>query len=162
MLLYSMSIRREAFNPAFPPLNPHVLERILSSGFKSNSLFYSHIFLGKILFLIHFPTFITLFTHHFCLSGLVLLLIRASRGWASRGRREGGWRFNRTKQITKCLSNERVCLKLPTLMGLSAKLWFAPVKKKNSPNFTVKILRSILMVLKRLLHNLFMFKELYC
>lgn len=118
----------------------------------------------RYFFLIHFPTFITLLTHHFCLLGLVLLLIRASHGWASRGRQESSWCFNRTRQITKCLSNEYVCLKLPTLMGLSAKLWFALVKKKKkkSPNFTVKILRSILMVLKRLLHNLFMFKELYC
>ena len=33
----TVSIRREVFNPAFPPLNPYVLERILSSGFKSNS-----------------------------------------------------------------------------------------------------------------------------
>lgn len=135
MLFYSMSIRHEVFNPAFPPLNPHVLERILSSGFKPNSLFHSHIFLGKILFLIHFPTFITLFTHHFCLFGLVLLLIWASCGWASRGRQEGTWCFNRTNQITKCLSNEYVCLKLPTLMGLSAKLWFALVKKKKFPQF---------------------------
>lgn len=44
------------FQPSFP-LNPYVLERILSSGFRSNSLFYLHIFLGKILFSYPFSHF---------------------------------------------------------------------------------------------------------
>lgn len=76
------------------------------------------------------------------------------------GRKVAGL-FNRIKQMTQNLSNEHVCLKLPVPMGsaLSSDLFWL---KKNSPNFTVKILRSILMVLRRLLHNLFMFKELYC